>query len=313
MKLFESYSLATIYLPRHQDGEELPYVGQWRMVIRGETRGGYADYHALVIAEDRDIKYDLDFPRKIYEVGDILPIRITLAESKKPILRVNEILMEEAHLRIPLADLFAQYKVSSYELMQKANVSRSEHQKDPMLLKLEAMASDARFAERLKPARNRLSLKTGSLECKATEKEILIPVTLKQSGLHSFKVTVHCETPTSGPISRVDMVTVHVGPGKADPKKTSVSSMEISAKGLTGGLIHVTPRTENGQLLGPGFGYEIKAMVGKQSLEIKVTDQLDGTYQIDLLIPAKIRDKAKRKRLPVNILFQEETIWKGLL
>jgi hypothetical protein len=315
MKLFETHCLATIHLPRRQDGQEVEHVGEWRLVIRGETHGGCADYHAFVIAEDRETKYHVDFPRKLYELGDILPIKIRLTESEEPVLRVNDIVMEEAHLRTPLAELLAQFKVSSYELMQKPRVRRGEHRTAPilLLLKLEAMASDRRFSELLTPTRNELSLRKGSLQCKIGEEGLLVPVALEQSGLCSFKVTVHCDTEKNGPISRTDMVSVYVGPGKANPERTSVRPAEISVKGLTGAIVYITPRNGRGQLLGPGLGHEFTAMAGKQALEAEVSDPLDGTYEIELLIPKKVRTKAKEKRVPVDIGFQGAPIWKGEL
>jgi hypothetical protein len=309
MKRFESHSLATIYLPRQQDGQELGYVGHWRMVIRGETQGAHADYHAMVIGEDREIKYALDFPKKMYEVRDLLPIRINLTELKEPIVKVNEILMEMVHLRVPLAELLAQYRVSFYELQKEIKKGRKQYRKDPVVAKLEAMASDPRFRKFLTPVRNQLSLQEGSLECKISEKEIFIPIALKQPGLHSFKVAIQCQTPGNGPICRTDMISVNVRPGKADPKQTRVSLTEISAKGLAGAMFHVTPKNKNGQLVGPGFGHEFKAMVGKQSLEFDIEDQLNGTYQIELLIPKKVQ--VKGKRTSVNIMFQGKLVWKG--
>lgn len=311
MKIFENHCLATIYLPKQQDGEELAYIGQWQMIIRGEIPGSHADYHAFVIGDDHEIKYQIGYPRRLYEVGDFLPIRIDLTELKKPISKVNEILMETAHLHVPLPELFAEYRVSSYELRQKLNVGMvGKTQKGPIIQKIEAMASDPRFRERLKPSRNYLSLRKGELECKIEEKEILIPVLLKQPGLHTFKVAVQCETPENGPVHRTDMVSVNVGPGKADPKLSRVNLMGISAKNREGWLINVTPRNERGQLLGPGLGHEFKVIIGKKELEIEVEDRLDGTYQIELSQP---RTKAKRDHLPVNIMFRGRSVWKGLI
>jgi hypothetical protein len=53
MKFFKHHCMITFYLPRIQNGSQLPHTGQWRMVIRGETPMGYADYHAFIIAEDQ--------------------------------------------------------------------------------------------------------------------------------------------------------------------------------------------------------------------------------------------------------------------
>ena len=308
MKLFENHCLATIYLPRNQDGVRLPHVGQWRMVIRGETRGSGADYHAFVIAEDREVHFHLEVPKRFYEVGDILPIKVKLTESHKPIVRVNEISMETAQLRIPPAELCARHKVSTYEMACLTTGKRRRHKENPLVLKLRAMASDPAFKELLKPVRKQSSLLQGNLECMIREKEIVIPVHLEQPGLVSYKVTVNSGTLQSGPIYRTDMVSVYVGPGKADSGQTRVSLIEILEKDHSGVLINVTPKNELGQLFGPGHGHEFKVTAGKQAANIVVEDQLDGTYLIEVVNTAKVKGKT-----PVSIMFKDKLIWKSEL
>lgn len=308
MKLYENHCLATIYLPRQQGGIELAYIGEWQLVIRGESQGTNVDYHAFVIAEDREIKYVLDYPRKFYEVGDILPLEIKFTDKDEPITRVNEIIMETAQLRVPLPELLAQHKMSSYEMLRMIKAGPSKYQKDPCLVKIEALALDPCFKERLKPVRTQHSLQKGELECTIGEKELIVPVNLKQAGLHSFKVEIQCETLESGPICRTDMVTVNVGPGKADPKLSKISVMKISTKKKKGALIRIVPRNKYGNLLGPGHGHELKAKIGRKKLDIDVVDQLDGTYQIELPVP---RPRKKAKRESVSITFGAWRVWKG--
>jgi hypothetical protein len=211
MRLFEDHCLATFYLPRRRNGKELPHVGEWRMIVRGETAGSYADYHAFVIAEDREVKYYVDYPRKVYAVGDRLPITIKLTELKEPVLKVKEILVEMAHQRVPLEELLAEYQPS----VKPEEMGIKEYPKEPTLLKLVAMTVDPKFREQLKPVRSRLSLQAKEIECQIGKESIVVPLALKQSGLHSFKVAVHCETSRNGPIRRLDLVSVHVTPGKA--------------------------------------------------------------------------------------------------
>jgi hypothetical protein len=310
LKTFENYCMATIYLPVQQHGKNVPSVGRWTMVIRGETEGGRGDYHAMVIAEDREVKCRFDYPRKVYCVGDILPVRMRLAESKKPVTRVTELVMERAEPRVPVAELMAEYKISRYEL-QKAMLGKRECASPEAQIheKLRAMEATPRFAELLIPTRKRFSLAQGSLECKISEGEITIPVPLRQPGLHSFKLMVQCETPESGPICRTDIVSVLVGAGHADPKRTNVTVVDATEKNLTGTVLYLTPRNERGQLLGPGRGHEIKASSEKRSLDIHVVDYLDGTYQIEI----PISKKAEKQKVPVIVSLQGKLIWKGTL
>ncbi|MCG9969689.1 redoxin domain-containing protein [Pelotomaculum terephthalicicum JT] len=308
MKLFENHCLATVYLPVDQNGVRLTHVGRWRMVIRGETLGSGADYHAFVIAEDREVHFHLEPPKRIYEVGDILPIRIKLTESQKPVVRVKDIIMETAQLRVTPAELCSRYKVSAYELAAQTKSALSGYKNSPLAAKLKALAADPAYKELLKPVRKRSSLLEGSLECQTDEKEIVIPVTLKQPGLVSYKVSINCETPQSGPIYRTDMVTVYVGPGKADPGQTKVSRTVILGEKHTGALIIMTPKNEYGQLLGPGLGHEFSATDGRQSVDITVTDQLDGTYRMEIVNLARSKGET-----PISIQYRGKSIWKGEL
>jgi len=309
MKFFENHCLATIFLPKHQFEQELAYIGEWQMIIRGESTSSYVDYHAFVIGEDYEVKYKLDFPRRFYDVGDVLPIRVILTESKKPILKVNEILLETAYLRIPLPELLAQYKISIYELLRKEKENIQKTKKNPIIMKLEAMSSDPLFQNRLKPVRNWHSMSKGEFTCLSEDKEIIIPITLERPGLHSLKVKIHCETPDNGPIRRTDMVTVNVGPGKIDPKQTKVSVMGISREKIKGNLITVTLRNSKGQLLGPGFSQDLKIILGKEELKVEVLDLLDGTYQIEFKIPDKLKERGKVRTPPVSIFFRGKSIW----
>jgi hypothetical protein len=208
MKEFESHCLATIYLPKQQDGKVLPYIGQWRMIIRGETQNSYADYHAFVIAEDHEIKFGVDFPRKVYKVGAVLPIHVKLVAKEKPITKVNDILLEVIHLRQPLEKLIAQYKLPPNKT--EKNCQPGKLCKDIVLQKLEAMQTDPALQGRLKPVMSELSLKKGTLKCKIIGKEMVIPFALNQPGLCSFKITVQYETRAGGPVHRIDYVSVHV-------------------------------------------------------------------------------------------------------
>lgn len=314
MKLYEKHCMASIYLPKRQNGEVLEYMGKWRMIIRGELPTTNADYHAFVIGEDTEIKLIVDFPKKLFEVGDLLPIKVTVLKKKKPIAIVpKEIVMEMKFLRVPLPELLAEYKVSPYELLQKMKTRTKKGPKNPLILKVKAMASDPHFQKRLIPYTKQLSLQEGDLECKIENEEVIIQVALEQPGLHSFKIKVRYESPENGPIYRTDMVSIIVGPGKADPEQTKINFMEISTDKLKGKIINITPRNKKGQLIGPGYNYEFKLQVGKKEFDVEFKDLLDGTYQIELPVSEKEMVKIKEKDLDVDITFHNNLIWRGKL
>jgi hypothetical protein len=59
-------------------------------------------------------------------------------------------------------------------------------------------------------------------------------------------------------------------------------------------------------LLGPGYEQKFKLAMGKRTMDAAVDDLLNGTYLIDLTTGAE-----KKKKEPVQLLFQKTVIWKG--
>jgi hypothetical protein len=92
MRHFEDHCMATVYLPANFQEEQWSHVGQWRILIRGEMVKDRADYHAFVISEDREVKFSLDYPRRVYEVGDVLPIRAVFKEFDRPVYKLNDLM-----------------------------------------------------------------------------------------------------------------------------------------------------------------------------------------------------------------------------
>ncbi len=313
LKRYGTYCMATIYLPRHQNGGAISHVGQWHMIIRGEAENGMAKYHAMVIAEDKDVKIQVDYPRKSYEVGDVLPIKMRLMEMKKHISEVQEIIMEVSQLRAPLAELLANYKISQYELERCCTcaTAKGKSSMDPLSAKLHAMEVDPEFSHILKPVRKKRSLKEGTLSCEINKKEIVLPVSLRQPGLCSFTITLRAETKESGPICRKEMVSVFVGAGKADPERSRFHIMETMDRKRKGAVISFTPRNSQGHLLGAGLCSELRIKLGKQFLKAKVGDQLNGTYRAEFILPDK--KVTKGKGTVIKLFFQENVVWEGRL
>ncbi len=306
LKCSPDHCMATIYLPRRDNNVELEHVGQWEMIIRGETGGASAEYHAFVIAEDRETHFRLDFPRRFYEVGDILPLELKLVKEDKALTRINALELETARLPVPLPELIAELPLSPYETIQPLSGGACRYEKEPVLAKIQALSSDPRFAHRFKPIRFRQILEKDDLQYHIGSKAVTVPLLLDKPGLHSFKVSLRCETKEDGPICRTDMVTVNVGPGKPDVKASRMNIQKIVARRKKGVQIRYTPYNRFGNLLGAGFGEKFTAVAGRRKTKVAVEDLLDGTYLIELSAGAQ-----KKKREQVRILFDKQTIWKG--
>ncbi|MFX1488923.1 MAG: VWA domain-containing protein, partial [Promethearchaeota archaeon] len=273
MRFYENHCMATIYLPKRQNGDYLKYIGKWRMIIKGELPADSADYHVIIIGEDTEIKLLVDYPRKSFEVGDLLTLKLGIFKNKEPILiDPEDITIEIKSLPEPLSKLLAEYKVSIDELVKQSKLTMKKAPKNPLVLKVNAMTSDPQFQKRLIPSTRQISLKKGDLDYKIEEGEVFIPIPLKEPGLHSFKIIVRYESQELGPICRTDMVSIIVGPGKADPEQSIISIEDIKREGLKGKIITINARNEKGQLLGPGHSNKFKLEIGKEEYEVEVND-----------------------------------------
>jgi hypothetical protein len=306
LKRSSDHCMATIHLPRHQKGVELEHVGRWQMIIRGETGGQPAAYHAIVIAEDRETHFHLDYPRRSYAVGDILPLQFKLVEAKDLVTRVHALELETARLPVPIPELMAELPISPYEIEKKLPGGEFCFKKAPVLTKLQALTTDPRYAHRFKPERLKQSLNQGDLKYHIGRKELTLPVMLDRTGFYSFKLTLQCDTEKNGPICRTDMVTVCVRPGEPDAKTSRMTIQEMDTEEKKGVQIRYTPRNRLGNLLGPGYEHKFRRVTGKKTAAVPVEDLLDGTYLIDLTIGAE-----KKKQEPIKILFENTVIWEG--
>jgi hypothetical protein len=309
IKLYDAYAMATIYLPKEHGGKRLSHVGEWQMIVRGETGGTVAAYQALVIAEDPETRFLFDYAKKVYEVGDIVPLRVRLEKAGRSLVQAKEILLEKTTPRVPVQELLAQFKVSGYQLKERVKVSAGKYKLDPLESKLKALSTDPRFSKQLQPMRKIFSLREGTLDCRLTEKEIVLPVLLTDPGLNTFRVTVQFDMDDLGPISRVGMASIHVGPGKPDLKRSIVTVIPVLTKQAKSVLIHATPRNAAGQLLGPGMANDFAVRLNRQKAVCKVEDQLDGAYRIELPLKKKLPLKGQR----VSLTFKDKAIWEGTL
>ena len=304
---FDTYALGTVYLPRRVGGQEVPHVGQWRAAITGHVSGACSDYHLMAVAEDQEIHFHVAYPPKFYTVGDILPIHVDLSEWGKPIVKVSELALEVAHLRLPLAELMSEYRTSDLEIRRRLGKSAG-HRQDPVILKLKAMAADPTFAPRLRPMRQVQSLRKGTLRPEFGEQAITLHWALDQAGLHTFKVLVEAETPENGPVQRVSMVSVLVHPGAADPKHSVVTPMEAALGGRKGLRFRVTPKNSRGQLLGPGYGERIAVRAGEEYFSVKPDDLLDGSYELEMLLPPEQWALLKKRGIVPEIVFDRQPL-----
>ena len=308
MKLFDAYCMATVYLPAEPEEGNLLSVGEWQMIIHGETNGS-ASYHSIVIADDREVHFKVKIPNRTYEIGDIVPIQIQIKNMDEIVVHPSEILLEKSTLRVPVTELLARYNASFYQLIEKTGLKGKNINPDPVLLKLNQLSRNSHFKEQLLPVRTKTSLREGTLECHFTENKIIVPVHIKEPGLNTFRIEVLFESKQNGPISRVTMASIQAGTGRADSHQTIVHMMSLTRKRTKGAIISVTPRNTGGYLLGPGMADEFGINFGEKHVTCTVDDLLNGTYQVEFEVPSVMPEKGQ----PVILTLQGKKIWGGLL
>lgn len=307
MKIHDNYSIMTMYLPVEQDGRLLPYVGNWEMIIRGEMEKDKAAYHSMAVVEDREAKFSVDYPRKFYETGDIVPITVSLGEKNQPAMRVRDIIMERSAPRFSLAELLNLFKVPEYE-SQMLSVGEMHRRCTSARLqaKLAAIEKNPRFTEQSLTIRNTQGLTAGTLNCIKEKENYVLPVRLERSGLTTFKISVRSYAHDGSPVCRTQMISVHAGPGAVDPKRTVVNIVPTISERLGGISAYIVPKNTGGQLIGPGYEQVFKIRSGKKELEAAITDMLDGSYHLEFALRKKSKEMTQ-----VNILFQDNLVWGG--
>ena len=302
MKLSDGCAMVTVYLPVEIQGKSLSKAGQWRMIIKGETEQATAFYHAFVIVEDRGTHLILDWPRRRFDVGETFPIDIKLVEGERVIEEVLDVSVEAATPRASLPKLLGEYRAPY------AKLAWPIFPKDPLIAKLKALEEDPRYERILRPRREQLSLRAGTLECSVDNQHIGIVLPLRTPGLHSYKITVECMSQKLGPVKRVSMISVYTGVGKLDPEMTLVGRLSTVRGGVSEISFTVTPKTVTGELVGPGAADHFKVMRGAEQVEIKVEDQLDGTYKVH--VPTDSHGKRKTVS-ELRLQFLSTTVWQG--
>ncbi len=304
MTLHDTYAEASVYLPKEQDGVELPSIGTWEMIVGGTIKDKSARYQAIVIGEDPKIKFTFDYPRKAYDVGDIVPLQLRLEDADNKLIQADpkDIVLEWSVLPRPVSELLADYKVSERELER---IMALGGKLSPLARKLEAMQIDPDMQMYLKPERKIFSLKDGTLDCRITDKGITLPIDLVEPGLNNYRITAYFEDKECGPITRVGMVSINVDPGKVSPDYSIVKPIPMDHATL----FHVGLRTASNKVIGAGLDKHFAVKMGRSDLKYEVEDQLDGTYRIN--VPLDKKKSAKDKEQQITLTFKGETLWKG--
>jgi thiol-disulfide isomerase/thioredoxin len=305
MKYFDTYAMATVHLPLHQDGKEVPHTGEWQMIVRGET-GSAPLYTAMIIGDDTGTHIELITEGRAYEVGGILPLKIQLKEENRYLTTPYEVVLQKMSMQVPLAELLAQYPYVPAPMINATGARVRQPARVVLESKIKALSSDPRFMELVRQKVTSHSLRKGSLECNISGNALTFPVALTEPGMHTFRFDVRYISEQNGPISRVVLVSVYVHPGAADPKKSTVARIPFGSGRQKGVMLMVTPRNSAGHLIGPGKKSEIRVLPGDKKGKYTIEDQLDGTYRVMIESAGEVLRKGK----PFSLSFGNKVLLK---
>jgi hypothetical protein len=88
--------------------------GDWELVIRRSFNesDSAAAYHYMVLADEKILKFDIETPNFIYEVGQPIPIAIRLSDKMGNRVKVFSVQTEIVRPTVPLPDVFAKTKMN---------------------------------------------------------------------------------------------------------------------------------------------------------------------------------------------------------
>ena len=102
------------FLPRPLANEELiDAEGNWEVIIERTFKDIQPSipYHLMILADDKELKYDISVPPQVFFVGDPIPVSVRASEKLKPI---HKIFAAKVTVHRPTAlvdDLFAKQNV----------------------------------------------------------------------------------------------------------------------------------------------------------------------------------------------------------
>jgi hypothetical protein len=284
--------------------------GSWEVIIERMFRDDSTPvpYHLMILADDKTLTLDFELPKKIFYVGEAIPLTLKVREGDKLIDKIYSAEINVYRPTVSFATLLSKYKVK--------DKSPKIHMDDdikacPVAKKMFIMMKDKDILKKLaKVERDTLKLKplwkTGLSRAKilnrASQKEVYKNTFIP--GLYRIDIRVKGVGPKGGSFERTESRTIIVQP-KPHKQQTQIqSSFKDKESTLT---VKFIPTDQAGNLLGPGYAPIMTGKIGEAPLE-KVIDNLDGSYQVEIKTK---KEELSIKKMDLNILGEkiiEETL-----
>lgn len=290
-------------------GESIRPDGNWEIFIEKifPDEQTSVPFHLMVLADDTMLEYTFDFPKEILYTGEVIPLAIKVLENGKPIEKLYSAEVVIHRPTVALGNILSKYKIKG--TYPKAEGTTEDFY--PVAQKLELLMQDKEVVESLKKVeRDSLNLQPSW----KTKKEKRKGAKGKYSGffnntsvpgVYRLDFKIKGVGNQSGIFERIESRTVIV---KSRPDRKATELTGIYKERDKRALVTFAPTDKSGNLLGPGYSQLIQCTVKGKPLG-KVTDKLDGSYQIELRVPSK----EDLKRIKVDICILGEKIFDGIL
>lgn len=262
-------------LPLQMDSVEVAAEGEWQLVIQGQPG---TTYETAALVDEPALKYTAGTRNQQYTVGETIGLTAEVHYAGAPI--------DDAHV-VALVGKPGQgigTLLSVNPTPATAPSVSPEPQATPAQAKLQLLLEDADLWPRIQPVNRAIELKSvgnGKYEGTFNEADV--------TGAYPIRFLISGETPEIGKYRRTHSVAAVVRFGPADPdlSEIEVRTIEQTVAG-TRALLHLRPKDRFGNYLGPDFADRIKVSLSEGTVIGKPRDLLDGSYEIELLLPANM-------------------------
>jgi hypothetical protein len=275
--------------------------GSWEVIIERMFRDDSAPvpYHLMILVDDKTLTLDFELPRKIFYVGEAIPISLKVREGDKLIDKIYSVEVNVYRPTVSFATLLSKYKVKE----KSPKIDMNEDLKAcPVAKKIFFMMQDKDILKKMaKVERDTLKLKplwkTGLNRAKVFNRASLKEVykNTRIPGIYRIDFKVKGVGPKVGCFERTESRTIIVQP-KPHKQQTQIQSgFNDKENTLT---FNIVPTDQGGNLLGPGYAPTMTGKIGEETLG-KVIDNLDGSYQIEIKTK---KEELSLKKMDLSIM-----------
>lgn len=280
MKKGDFYSIYYYDLPLSDDGDSLTHWGNWGVRIESDVDTDDVYYQFSAIVDEPCFHYYVDFPRKLYVAGDPVTFMATITQNNKPLPNGDGIWVDVTSPAKSVGNIL------SYCLPRLSPKAVRKYKRDPAgelyPRKIDALMAtflddddNANLVKAKKTTRVKLydngqngDRKVGDGIYTNIMTGTLIP------GNYQFRFQLTGSS-LCGRVKRTELNSTYISVGSISDANSIVRAFAVTDRIYN---ITVRPADNYGNLLGPGFDYQVQILSSSGNLIGPVRDRFDGSY-----------------------------------